>query len=402
MIKQEFLDNISNELADLKEQGLYKGEYQITSEQTADIEIFHEGVKKQVLNFCANNYLGLANNERLERKAKEAIDKYGLGTASVRFICGTQDIHKTFEEELAKFLGFEDVITFSSCFAANGGVFASLFDEQDAIISADLNHASLIDGIRLCKAKRYFYKFDDMADLESKLKEAQTQKNRVIVTDGVFSMDGDIADLKAICDLAEKYNSLVLVDDSHATGFIGKNGRGTLEYREVEGRVDILTSTLGKSFGGMAGGFIASKKEVIDKLRNKARPYLFSNNISASIAAVGLEIIKMTKESTDLIEKLAGNTKYFREKMVEAGFDVRDKNGVHPVVPVMLGDAVLAAKFAKKMVEEEGIYVIAFSFPVVPKGEARIRVQISAAHNQDHLERAISSFVKVGKELKVI
>lgn len=402
MFNQNFLDSITQELQDLKEQGLYKAEYKITSEQSADIEIFHEGAKKKVINFCANNYLGLANNKRLEEVAKKAIDEYGLGTASVRFICGTQDVHKEFEEKLAKFLGFEDVITFSSCFAANGGVFASLFDEQDAIVSADLNHASLIDGIRLCKAKRYFYKFDDMSDLESKLKESQSQRNRVIVTDGVFSMDGDIADLKSICDLAEKYNALVLVDDSHATGFIGKNGRGTPEYREVEGRIDILTTTLGKSFGGMAGGAIASKKEVIDKLRNKARPYLFSNNISASIAAVGLEIIKMTEESKDLIEKVAQNTKYFRAKMVEAGFDVRDKNGVHPVVPVMLGDAVLASKFAKKMVEEEGIYVIAFSFPVVPKGEARIRVQISAAHSQDHLDKAIKAFIKVGKELKVI
>ena len=402
MFNQNFLDSAKQELQDLKEKGLYKGEYQITSEQSANIEILHEGSKKKVLNFCANNYLGLANNKRLEDVAKKAIDKYGLGTASVRFICGTQDIHKEFEGKLAKFLGHEDVITFSSCFAANGGVFASLFDADDAIISADLNHASLIDGIRLSKAKRYFYKFDDMSDLESKCKDAQGQKNRVIVTDGVFSMDGDIADLKSICDLAEKYNCLVLVDDCHATGFIGENGRGTPEYREVEGRIDILTTTLGKSFGGISGGVIASKKDVIDKLRNKARPYLFSNNISALIAAVGNEIIKMTEESKDLIQKLANNTKYFRKCMVEAGFDVRDANGVHPVVPVMLGDAVLASKFAKKMVEEEGIYVIPFSFPVVPNGEARIRVQISAGHSQEHLEKAVNSFVKVGKELGVI
>lgn len=402
MFKQRFLDSITQELSDLKEQGLYKSEYKITSQQKADIEIFHDGATKNVINFCANNYLGLANNKRLEDVAKKAIDDYGLGTASVRFICGTQDIHKEFEEKLADFLGFEDVITFSSCFAANGGVFASLFDKEDAIISADLNHASLIDGIRLSKAQRYFYKFDDMSDLEEKLKAAQAQKNRVIVTDGVFSMDGDIADLKSICDLAQQYDALVLVDDSHATGFIGENGRGTLEFCGVEGRVDIVTTTLGKSFGGMAGGAIASKKEVIDKLRNKARPYLFSNNISASIAAVGLEIIKMTQESKDLIKKIAHNTAYFRAKMLEAGFDLRDKNAVHPVVPVMLGDALLASKFAQKMVEEEGIYVIAFSFPVVPKGEARIRVQISAAHSQEHLDRAIASFIKVGKELNVI
>lgn len=402
MIKQEFLNNIKSELQELKDTGLYKGEYQIISKQTADIKILHNGEEKEVTNFCANNYLGLADNERLMKVAKESIDDYGLGTASVRFICGTQDVHKEFEQKMAKFLGFEDVITFSSCFSANGGVFASLFDADDAIISADLNHASLIDGIRLSKSARYFYKFDDMSDLESKLKEAQKHKTRVIVTDGVFSMDGDIADLKSICDLAEKYDCLVLVDDSHATGFIGKNGRGTPEYREVEGRIDILTTTIGKAFAGMGGGLIASKTEIIDKLRNKARPYLFSNNISPSVALVGIEIIKMLEESKDLINKIADNTKYFREKMVEAGFDVRDKNGVHPVVPVMLNDAVLASKFAKKMVEEQGIYVIAFSFPVVPKNEARIRVQISACHEKHHLDKAIKAFIEVGKELKVI
>lgn len=402
MLNQKFIDSITNEIQDLKQQGLYKQEYKIVSEQKADIEILHDNKVKKVLNFCANNYLGLANDENLQKVAKKAIDDYGLGTASVRFICGTQDIHKEFEEKLANFLKFEDVITFSSCFAANGGVFASLFDKEDAIISADLNHASLIDGIRLSKAQRYFYKFDDMADLEQKLKEAQAQKNRVIVTDGVFSMDGDIADLKSICDLAKKYDSLVLVDDCHATGFIGKNGRGSAQYREVEGQIDILTTTLGKSFGGMAGGIIASKKEIIDKLRNKARPYLFSNNISASTAAVGIEIINMISKSSDLIEKLADNTKYFREKIADAGFDIRDKNGVHPVVPVMLGDAVLASNFAKKMVEEEGIYVIAFSFPVVPHNEARIRVQISAAHEKEHLDKAIAAFIKVGKHLGVI
>ena len=282
------------------------------------------------------------------------------------------------------------------------GVFAALFDEQDAIISADLNHASLIDGIRLSKAARHFYKFDDMADLEKKLQDAQGSRNRVIVTDGVFSMDGDIADLKSICNLAEKYDALVLVDDSHATGFIGENGRGTLELCGVEGRVDILTSTLGKALGGAGGGFVASKKEVIDKLRNKARPYLFSNNILPAVAATGIEILEMISQSKTLIKKLADNTAYFRQKMVEAGFDVRDKNGVHPVVPVMLFDAILASKFAKMMVEEESIYVIAFSFPVVPKNEARIRVQISAAHEKDHLDAAIAAFIKVGKKLNVI
>jgi len=402
MIKTEFLNSIKSELETLHEAGLYKDEYEIVTSQSANIDIFHRSTKKHVLNFCANNYLGLANNKNLVEIAKKSLDEYGLGTASVRFICGTFDLHKKFEKKLAEFLGFEDVITFSSCFAANGGVFAALLDAEDAIISADLNHASLIDGIRLSKAARYFYKFDDMADLEKKLQEAQKHRNRLVVTDGVFSMDGDIADLKKICDLAEKYDSMLLVDDSHATGFIGANGRGTFEACGVEGRVDIITSTLGKALGGAGGGFIASRKEIIEKLRNKSRPYLFSNNILPAVAAAGIEIIDMILASKNLIKKLADNTAYFRKKMVEAGFDVRDKNGVHPVVPVMLGDALLASKFAKIMIEEEGIYVIAFSFPVVPKGEARIRVQISAAHEKDHLDRAIAAFIKVGKKLKVI
>jgi len=402
MIKETFLNNIKAELTELREQGLYKGEYQITTQQSAVIEIFDQGKKKSVLNFCANNYLGLANNRNLIEIAKKSVDEYGLGTASVRFICGTFDLHKEFEKKLAEFLGFEDVITFSSCFAANGGVFAALLDENDAIISADLNHASLIDGIRLSKAARYFYKFDDMKNLEEKLQEAQGTKNRLVVTDGVFSMDGDIAKLNEICNLAEKYDAMVLVDDSHATGLIGENGRGTLELCGVEGRVAILTSTLGKALGGAGGGFIASKKEVIEKLRNKARPYLFSNNILPMVAATGIEILNMIQDSKILLKKLADNTAYFRKKMVEAGFNVRDKNAVHPVVPVMLGDALLASKFAKMMIEEEGIYVIAFSFPVVPKNEARIRVQISAAHEKEHLERAIAAFIKVGKKLGVV
>jgi len=400
MIQQKFLNDITEELESLKSGGLYKSEYQIITAQSSDIEITHQGSKKRVLNFCANNYLGLANNQNLVEVAKKSLDKYGLGTASVRFICGTFDLHKAFEKKLAEFLGFEDVITYSSCFAANGGVFSALLDENDAIISADLNHASLIDGIRLSKAARHFYKFDDMSDLEEKLKAAQNSKNRLIVTDGVFSMDGDIAKLSEICDLAEKYNAMVLVDDSHATGFIGANGRGTLELCKVEGRVDILTSTIGKALGGSGGGFIASKKEVIDKLRNKSRPYLFSNNLLPMVAAVGIEIIEMIKQSKSMIKKLAENTAYFRTKMVEAGFDIRA--GVHPVVPVMFGDAVLAAKVAKMMIEEEGIYVIAFSFPVVPKNEARIRVQISASHEKEHLDRAIAAFIKVGKKLKII
>ena len=402
MIKEQFLSTIKSELEELKSLGLYKGEYQIITSQSSEIEILHGELKKKVLNFCANNYLGLANNQNLVEVAKKSLDEYGLGTASVRFICGTFDLHKDFEKKLAEFLGFEDVITFSSCFAANGSVFASLFDQDDAIISADLNHASLIDGIRLSKAARFFYKFDDMSDLEKKLQEAQKNKTRVIVTDGVFSMDGDIAKLSEICNLAEKYDALVLVDDSHATGLIGENGRGTLELCGVEGRVDILTSTLGKALGGAGGGFIASKKEVIEKLRNKGRTYLFSNNIPPMVAAVGIEILDMISSSKNLIKKLADNTTYFRAKMIEAGFDLRDKNAIHPVVPVMLHDALLASKFAKMMIEEESIYVIAFSFPVVPKNEARIRVQISAAHEKDHLDQAIAAFVKVGKKLGVI
>jgi len=402
MIKAEFLQNIQSELELLKQSGLYKNEYLITTSQSCEIEILHHDSKKRVLNFCANNYLGLANNQSLVAVAKKSLDDYGLGTASVRFICGTFDLHKKFEKNLAEFLGFEDVITFSSCFAANGGLFAALFDENDAIISADLNHASLIDGIRLSKAERFFYKFDDMGDLEEKLKSAQKNKTRVIATDGVFSMDGDIAKLKEICDLAEKYDSLVLVDDSHATGFIGKNGRGTPELCGVEGRVDILCSTIGKAIGGSGGGFVASKKQIIEKLRNKARPYLFSNNILPMVAAVGIEILNMISKSQILLKKLSDNTAYFREKMLSAGFNLRDKNGVHPVVPVMLNDALLASKFAKMMIEEESIYVIAFSFPVVPKNEARIRVQISAAHEKEHLDLAIAAFIKVGKKLGVI
>ncbi len=402
MIKQEFLNNIATELEDLKVQGLYKSEYAITSSQSAEVEIIDKlGKKKSVINLCANNYLGLANNMKLREVAKNAIDKYGFGTASVRFICGTMDINQEFEKKMAEFLGFEDVITYSSCFAANNGVFAALFDSSDAIISADLNHASLIDGIRLCKAQRFFYKFDDMVDLEEKIKASlPTSRSRIIVTDGVFSMDGDIAKLQEICDLAEKYNCLVMVDDSHATGFIGENGRGTIELCDVIKRVDILSSTLGKALGGAGGGFIASKKEIVDKLRNKSRPYLFSNNAIPAVAAVALEILNMLKTSKDLIAKLADNTKYFRKHMVEAGFDIR--KGIHPVAPVMLYDAKLAAAMAKDLIEEEGIYVVAFSFPVVPKNEARIRVQISAAHSKEHLDKAIAAFIKVGKKHGVI
>lgn len=405
MFKNSFLLDIKKEIEELKNEGLYKNEYSILSSQSHEIDVERnlggdKLSKVKMLNFCANNYLGLANNFDLIENAKNSIQKYGLGTASVRFICGTFDLHKKFEKKLAEFLGYEDVITYSSCFAANGGVFSCLFDKDDAIISADLNHASLIDGIRLSKAKRFFYKFDDMKDLEQKLIEAKDSKNKVIVTDGVFSMDGDIAKLNEICDLAEKYEAMVLVDDSHATGFIGENGRGTPEYHKVEGRIDILTSTLGKALGGAGGGFIASKKEVIEKLRNKSRPYLFSNNILPFVASIGIEIVNMLQNSKALINKLANNTKYFREKIVQAGFEIRE--GVHPVVPVMIRDAVLASKFAKDMVELERIYVVAFSYPVVPKNEARIRVQISAGHSKEDIDRAVESFIKIGKKYNII
>lgn len=399
MFNADFLDSIKSELQNLKETGLYKSEYKITTSQSSEIEILQNGKEKPVLNFCSNNYLGLADDEKLVETAKKTLDEFGLGTASVRFICGTFSIHKEFEEKLAKFLGYEDVITYSSCFAANGGVFATLFDENDAIISADLNHASLIDGIRLCKAKRYFYKFDDMAALEEKLKEAQGQRNRVIVTDGVFSMDGDIAKLDEIAALAEKYDAILMVDDCHATGVIGENGRGTAEACGVLGKVDILSSTLGKALSGSGGGIIASKKEVIDKLRNKSRPYLFSNNILPITAAVNIKILEELEKSNALVKKLQENTDYFRKKITEAGFDIIPST--HPVVAVMFYDEILASKFAKKMIEEEGIYVVAFSFPVVPKGQARIRVQISAGHNRQNLDRAIEAFVKVKKDLGI-
>lgn len=401
MINQKFINNITKEINELKESGLYKNEYSILSSQSSEIEIERVGGKKTVINLCANNYLGLANNMNLREVAKKSIDKYGFGTASVRFICGTMDIHKEFEKKMAEFLGYEDVISYSSCFAANGGVFQALFDEKDAIISADLNHASLIDGIRLSKAQRFFYKFDDIKDLEEKIIAAtKNSQNRVIVTDGVFSMDGDIAKLEEICDLAEKYDCLVMVDDSHATGFIGKNGRGTIESCGVNQRVDILSSTLGKALGGAGGGFIASRKEIIEKLRNKSRPYLFSNNMLPSVSAVAIAILDIIKKSPNLIRQLEENTKYFRSEMVKAGFNIRP--GIHPIAPIMLGDAKLAASMAKDLIEDEGIYVIAFSFPVVPKNEARIRVQISAAHNREQLDRAIAGFIKIGKKHKVI
>lgn len=387
---------LQQELAQIEEAGLYKRERVIVSPQGADIEV--QG-GKEVINFCANNYLGLSSHPKVIEAAKEAIDTHGYGLSSVRFICGTQDIHKELEKKLAEFLGTEDTILYAAAFDANGGVFEPLFNEQDAIISDELNHASIIDGVRLCKAQRYRYKHDDMADLEEKLKGTQDLRHRIIVTDGAFSMDGTIAQLDKICDLADKYRALVMIDESHCSGFMGKTGRGTHEYHNVMGRIDIITGTLGKALGGASGGFTSGRKEIIDMLRQRSRPYLFSNTLAPSIAGASITVLNMLSETTDLRDKLERNTRYFREKMTEAGFDIRP--GVHPIVPVMLYDAKLAQEFAARMLNE-GIYVIGFYYPVVPQGKARIRVQISAAHDQEHLDKAIAAFTKVGRELGVI
>src|SRR6185437_5007286 len=350
-------------------------------------------------NFCSNNYLGLANHPKVIEASKNTSDKHGYGLSSVRFICGTQDIHKELEKTISDFLGTEDTILYAACFDANGGVFEPLFGEEDAIISDALNHASIIYGVRLCKAKRFRFEHNDMADLESKLKEAEDARSRVIVTDGTFSMDGTIAQLDKICDLADKYDAIVLVDDSHSTGFIGKTGRGTPEYRGVTGRLDIITGTLGKALGGANGGFTSGKKEIIEMLRQRSRPYLFSNTLAPNIVGASIAVFDMLSETTDLRDKLESNTQYFRKKMTEAGFDI--KPGEHPIVPIMLYDAVLSQQFASRLLEE-GIYVIGFFFPVVAKGQARIRVQLSAAHEQKHLDKAIEAFTKVGKELGVL
>jgi glycine C-acetyltransferase len=387
---------LEKELEDIKAAGLYKKERVIITPQGADIKV-NDG--KEVINFCANNYLGLSSHPKVTEAAKVAIDTHGFGMSSVRFICGTQDIHKTLERKLSEFLGTEDTILYAAAFDANGGVFEPLFDAQDAIISDELNHASIIDGVRLCKAQRYRYKHDDMADLEKQLQETQGLRHRIIVTDGAFSMDGTIAQLDKICDLADKYNALVMIDECHCSGFLGKTGRGTHEHHNVMGRVDIITGTLGKALGGASGGFTAGPKEVIDILRQRSRPYLFSNTLAPSIVGASIAVLDMLTETTELRDKLESNTQYFREKMTEAGFDI--KPGVHPIVPVMLYDAQLSQDFAAKMLEE-GIYVIGFYYPVVPKGKARIRVQMSAAHDRHHLDKAIAAFIKVGKELKVI
>ncbi len=384
-----------NELNEIKAAGLFKAERVIESQQSAEIQVGGTSV----LNFCANNYLGLANHPRLIKAAQNGLDKWGFGLSSVRFICGTQSIHKELEGKIADFLGLDDAILYSSCFDANGGLFETILGPEDAIISDQLNHASIIDGIRLCKAKRYRYANNNMDELEAILKESQDARTRLISTDGVFSMDGYVAQVDKICDLAEKYDALVHVDDSHATGFFGPNGRGSYEFRGAMGRVDIITSTLGKAMGGASGGFTAARQEIVDLLRQRSRPYLFSNTLAPAITAASIAVIDLLSESSDLRQKLEENTRYFREQMTAAGFDI--KAGEHPIVPIMLGDAKLAADIAASMLEK-GIYVIGFSFPVVPKGEARIRTQISAAHTRQHLDRAIKAFAEVGKKFGVI
>jgi glycine C-acetyltransferase len=394
-MNNQFTERIKSELTEIETAGLFKKERIISSEQGAEIIV--NG--KTVLNFCANNYLGLSSHPKVIEAAKEYIDHRGYGMSSVRFICGTQDIHKELEQAISKFLGTEDTILYAAAFDANGGVFEPLFNEEDAIISDALNHASIIDGVRLCKAQRYRYEHNNMEDLEAKLKESAHLRNRIIVTDGSFSMDGTIAKLDVICELADKYNAAVMIDECHSSGFLGKTGRGTHEYRNVMGRIDIITGTLGKALGGASGGFTSGKKEIIEMLRQRSRPYLFSNTLAPSIVGASIAVLNMLSETTDLRDKLEYNTKYFRTKMTEAGFDI--KPGDHPIVPIMLYDAVLAQQFAAKLLDE-GIYVIGFFFPVVAKGQARIRVQLSAAHEQQHLDKAIEAFTKIGKELGVL
>lgn len=394
-MNENFAKRIGEELEAIRTAGLYKTERTITSAQGAEIEVGG----KTVLNFCANNYLGLSSHPKVIKAAKKYIDDRGYGLSSVRFICGTQDIHKELEKKVADFLGTEDTILYAACFDANGGVFEPLFGEDDAIISDALNHASIIDGVRLCKAQRYRYEHNKMEDLESKLKETQHLRSRIIVTDGSFSMDGTIAQLDKICDLADKYDAIVMIDECHSTGFLGKTGRGSHEYRGVVGRIDIITGTFGKALGGASGGFTTGRKEIIEMLRQRSRPYLFSNSLAPSIVGASIAVFDMLSETTKLRDKLEKNTKYFRRKMTKAGFDI--KPGEHPIVPIMLYDAVVAQNFAAKLLEE-GIYVIGFFFPVVAKGQARIRVQLSAAHKQKHLDKAIEAFTKVGKELGVL
>ncbi len=383
-------------LSQIRKDGLYKTERTITTPQDVEISTVEGG---EVLNFCANNYLGLANNPNVISAAKQALDQYGFGMASVRFICGTQDLHKDLEKTISTFLSTDDTILYTSCFDANGGLFETILSTEDAVISDMLNHASIIDGIRLCKAQRFRYANSDMVDLEEKLKEAKNARLRLIATDGVFSMDGTIAKLDKIVSLAEKYDAMVMVDDSHATGFVGKTGRGSGEYNGVLNKIDIITSTLGKALGGASGGFTTGRKEIIELLRQRSRPYLFSNTLAPSIVAAGKMVFEKLSTTTDLRDKLEENTHFFRAGMKEAGFDIIE--GIHPIVPVMLYDAGIAQKMAKYLLLE-GIYVVGFFYPVVPRGEARIRVQISAAHEREHLSRAIEGFKKIGKKLQII
>ena len=395
-VKGEILQRLSRETEQLKTQGLFKPERVLSCAQSAVVRV---GAGGEVVNLCANNYLGLANDASVREAAQRALDRYGYGMASVRFICGTQEIHKELEARLSRFLGTEDTILYSSCFDANGGLFETLLDEQDAVISDSLNHASIIDGVRLCKAQRFRYANNDLDELEARLKEASKCRVRLIATDGVFSMDGVIARLKDICDLADRYDALVMVDDSHATGFVGARGRGTHELRGVIDRVDILTGTLGKALGGASGGYTSGRKEVIAWLRQRSRPYLFSNSIPPFIAAASLRVLDMLEADTTLRNRLWENAAHFRKGMAAAGFNLVP--GEHPIIPVMLGDAKLASDFARKLLDE-GVYVIGFSYPVVPQGKARIRTQMSAAHTREQLDRAIAAFTKIGKELHVV
>lgn len=394
-MNEAFVSRIAAELENIKQAGLYKSERVITSAQGAEITVNGQ----TVVNFCANNYLGLSSHPAVIEAAKKYVDYRGYGMSSVRFICGTQDIHKELEQKIATFLGTEDTILYAAAFDANGGVFEPLFEAEDAIISDALNHASIIDGVRLCKAQRFRYEHNNMADLEAKLQEAASARSRIIVTDGSFSMDGTIAQLDKICDLADKYDAIVMIDECHSSGFLGKTGRGTHEYRGVMGRIDIITGTLGKALGGASGGFTSGRKEVIEMLRQRSRPYLFSNTVAPSIVGASIAVLDLLSGTTELRDKLAYNTQYFRSKMTEAGFDI--KPGDHPIVPIMLYDAVVAQQFAAQLLDE-GIYVIGFFFPVVAKGQARIRVQLSAAHKQEHLDKAIAAFTKVGKQLGVL
>ncbi len=387
---------LEKKLKEIREAGLFKSERVIVTPQGAEIRT-DDG--KEVLNFCANNYLGLSSHPEVIRAAKATIDSHGYGMSSVRFICGTQDIHKELERKISEFLGTEDTILYAAAFDANGGVFEPLFGPESAIISDELNHASIIDGVRLCKAQRFRFKHNDMQDLEERLKEASDAEQRIIVTDGVFSMDGTIAQLDKICDLADRYEALVMTDESHATGFVGKTGRGVPEYRGVQERIDIITSTLGKALGGASGGFTSGRKEIVEMLRQRSRPYLFSNTLAPAIVGGSIAVIDLLSRTTELRDKLESNTKYFRSEMAAAGFDI--KPGEHPIVPIMLYDAVLSQQFAEKLLDK-GIYVIGFYYPVVPKGKARIRVQISAVHEKHHLDRAIEAFAEVGKELGVV